>query len=201
MTANVNSRFALLQEVQRCCAEQGYSAECFGRSLGVVALGTVLVPMISSQSPAWNRRVQEMTLADWFALLVTDQAYDRFRYGALARNSIALGLVIGDQSSAGDLGVVVEAVRPPKSDGVVQALWSRLKGINNSPEDVLVDDVGAWIDGQGKKAVAGAKVKISEQSLQHVCQWVDVLNNSEMDSVVDGTVWSTILAQLDVAAG
>ena len=201
MTTTVNGRFALLQEVQRHIPDYGYTAECFGRSLGVVALGSVLVPLISSQSPDWHQRSQEMTLADWFALLVTDQAYDRFRYGALARNSIALGLLIGDQSEKGDLSVVVEAIRPPKSDGVVQALWSRLKGMSNAPKDALVDDFGAWIDGQGKQAVAGAKVKISEQSLRYVCQWVDALNNSEMDSVVDGSVWSTILAQLDVAAG
>ena len=201
MTTTVNGRFALLQEVRRRCSGQGYAAECFGRSLGVIALGSVLVPMVGSQSPAWRQRVQTMTLSDWFALLVTDQAYDRFRYGSLARNAVALGLVIGDQSSAGDVDVVVEAIRPPKSDGVVQALWSRLKGMNQAPEDALIDDFGAWIDGQGERAVAGAKVKIAEQSLDHVCQWVDALNNSEMDSVVDGTVWSAILAQLDVAAG
>ena len=201
MTTTVNGRFALLQEVQRQAPDSGYTAECFGRCLGVIALGSVLVPMISSQSPEWHRRSQEMTLADWFALLVTDQAYDRFRYGALARNSIALGLVIGDQSETGDVSVVVEAIRPPKSDGVVQALWSRLKGMSKAPRGALVDDFGAWIDGQGEKAVAGAKVKISEQSLHSVCQWIDALNNSDMDSVVDGSVWSAILAQLDVAAG
>ena len=201
MIATVSNRFALVQEVQRRCADTGFARELFGRSLGVVHLGCVLVPMIGSQSPAWHQRVAEMTLADWFSLLVTDRTYDRFKFGALARASLAMGLVIGDQIAEADLGVVLEAVRPTTADGVVEAVWSRIKGMSDAPQDPLVSDFGAWIDGQGAKAFAGSKVKISEQSLVYVCQWVDALNKAEAYSVVDGTAWSAILAQLDAAAG
>jgi len=201
MTATVNSRFALLQEVQRRCGHGGYLSECFGRSFGLVALGSVLVPMIGSQSSAWEQRIAGMTLLDWFELLAHDHAYDRFKYGALARSALALGLVIGDQSKRGGMAVVVEAVRPPKAEGVTQAVWSRLKGMNNAPKDPLVADFSGWVDGQGENALAGATVKISEQSVEHVCQWVDAVNDSELDAVVDGSVWSAIMAQLNDATG
>jgi len=199
MITEVYGRLALLKEVRIRCAESSFARECFGRCLGVVALGSVLVPMINSQSPAWNQRIEQMTLRDWFELLAVDRAYDRFRYGALARNSLALGLLIGDRSSSGAVSVELDALRPTKAEGLYQAMWSRIKGMNNAPKDALADDFGAWLNGLSDQAIAGAKVKISEQSLLDVCQWVEALNGAPKETVVDGTVWSILVNRLDAA--
>lgn len=199
MTTAVYDRLALLKAVRIRCAELPYARECFGRCLGVVALGSVLGPMISSQSPAWNERIEQMTLRDWFELLAVDQAYDRFRYGALARNSLALGLLIGDRSTSGAMSVELDALRPTKAEGLYRSMWGRIKGMKNAPKDALADDFGAWLSGMSDKSIAGAKVKISEQSLFDVCQWVRALADAPKDMVVDGTVWSILINRLDAA--
>ncbi len=194
---NVNARFALLQEVARRSSHHRSTAELFGRAQGLIALGSVLVPMVRAQSDAWRDRVAEMTLAQWFELLASQRAYDRFSNGSLSRSAIALGLALGEVSESGQLSVKVSSPKPIKSDGVTDALVTRLKGVSSAPSDALSIDLAAWIDSLGETALAGADVMISEQAVVFACQWVEAFAQAEIETVVDGSVWPAILARLN----
>ena len=194
---NVNARFALLQEVERQSSHHQSTAEIFGRAQGLIALGSVLVPMVQAQSDAWRDRVAGMTLAQWFDLFATQRAYDRFKNGCLSRSAVALGLVLGDVCVSGQLSVKINPPKPIKSHGVTDALVARLKGISSAPSDALSIDLAAWIDSSGEVALAGADVMISEQAVALACQWVEAFAQAETETVVDGSVWPAILARLN----
>jgi hypothetical protein len=138
-----------------------------------------------------------MTLAQWFELLASQRAYDRFSNGSLSRSAIALGLALGEVSESGQLSVKVSSPKPIKSDGVTDALVTRLKGVSSAPSDALSIDLAAWIDSLGETALAGADVMISEQAVVFACQWVEAFAQAEIETVVDGSVWPAILARLN----
>ena len=117
--------------------------------------------------------------------------------GGLSRGAIALGLVLGDLCQLGSLEVQFVEPRPTKSVGVMSALVTRLKGMSSAPADTLSLDMTAWLDSQDEQVFGQPEVKISEQAVDLACQWVKAFTQAELETVVDGSVWPAILAQLN----